>query len=55
MYMWLIHKDDIIRGRKLWRRDSFSITNKPEYLTELKKYEITDKLEKLKEYCHDSI
>lgn len=55
MYMWLIHKDDIIRGRKLWRRDSFSITNKPEYLAELKKYEITDKLEKLKEYCNNTI
>lgn len=49
--VWLIHKDEIIRGRKLWERDSLSIINRPEYLAEFKKYEITDKLEKLKDLC----
>lgn len=53
LHIWLFHKDDIIRGRKFWRRDSLSIINRPEYLAEFDKYEVTDKLEKLKELCND--
>lgn len=51
LHVWIFHKDDIVRGRKFWRRDSFSIINRPEYLAEFQKHEITDKLEKLKELC----
>lgn len=52
MYIWLIHKYDIVRGKEFWNRASFWITNRPEYLLELKKYELTEKLEKLRE-CRD--
>jgi len=52
MYIWMYYKDDIVRGRKFWRRDSFPITNKPKYLEKLKEYEIKDKLDKLKELCN---
>ncbi len=52
MYIWIYYKDDIVRGRKFWRRDSFPIANKPKYLEKLKEYEIKDKLDKLKELCN---
>ncbi len=52
MYIWMYHKDDIMRGRKFWRREGFQITNKPKYLEKLKEYEIKDKLDKLKELCN---
>lgn len=48
MYVWLIHRDEIIRGKKFWERNG--ITNKIRYMLYLKKYEIenykigTDKL-----------
>lgn len=51
LYTWLIHKDEIIRGRKLWRRDSLQILNRPKYLLEFKRFELTDKIEKLKDIC----
>lgn len=40
MYMWLIHKNEIIYGRKFWRRIKFLITNKTKYMLDYKKYEI---------------
>lgn len=49
LHIWIFHKNDIVRGRKFWRRDSFSITNTPEKLKEFEKYEVTDRLDKLKE------
>ena len=52
LYVWAFHKDDIVRGRKFWRRDTFSITNTPEKLKELEKWEVTDRLDKLKELCN---
>lgn len=45
MRVWLIHRDDIIRGRELWKRYQLYITNKPRYLWQFEKYEWTDKLE----------
>ncbi len=52
LHVWIFHKNDIVRGRKFCEFVSLSITNKPEYLKEFEKYEVTDKLEKLKEICN---
>ena len=56
IYIWIFHKNDNIRKRydktnleKFWKRDSIVITNKPKYLNRFKKYEYTDRLNKLKE------
>lgn len=53
LHVWMFHKDDIIRGRKFWKRITLAISNKPKYILEFKKYEIADKLEKLKLLCKD--
>lgn len=42
LYIWLIHKDEIIGDRKFWRRENFCITNRYKYILELKKYELKD-------------
>lgn len=52
LHVWIFHKDDIVRGIKFWRRETFSISNTPEKLKEFEKYEVTDRLEKLKELCN---
>lgn len=46
-------KDDIVRGEPFWMRDSLSITNSPEGLAEFKDFEVTNRLDKLKEMCKD--
>lgn len=51
LHVWIFHKNDIIRGRKFWRRDSIVITNTYMALIEFKNYEVTDRLDKLKELC----
>lgn len=58
MYAWLIHKDEMIKKGKehdeiypLWDRETFTITNDPDYLLYFKRYDITDKLDKLKDIC----
>ena len=52
LHVWAFHKDDIIGERKFWRRETFSISNTPEKLKEFEKYEITNRLDKLKELCN---
>ena len=52
LHIWAFHKNDIVRGRKFWRREGFTITNIPEVLKELEKWEVTDRLYKLKELCN---
>lgn len=44
-------KDDIVRGEPFWMRNSLSITNTPKYLREFEKFEVTNRLDKLKEMC----
>lgn len=46
-------KDDIVRGEPFWMRDSLSITNIPECLREFEKFEVTSRLDKLKDMCKD--
>lgn len=43
MHIWMIHKDEIIRNRKLWRRDMMCITNTANCLEMFDQYEIKDK------------
>lgn len=52
LYLWLIQKDEIIRDRRFWQRDNIVITNKSEYLYEFSKYELKEKLGKLKDCCN---
>lgn len=49
LHVMVFHRNDIIRGRKFWRREVFSITNIPKGLKEFEKYEVTNRLNKLKE------
>ncbi len=49
--VWIFHKDDIVRGKKFWKRDTITITNTPEGLKQFEKYEVTNRLDKLKELC----
>lgn len=52
MYVLMFHKNDIVRGDVFWRRENINITNRQNYLIEFRKYELSDKLEKLKVYCN---
>lgn len=52
IHVWLIHKNDIVRkGRSyankelFWKRDEFTVTNKPEKIKEFKTYEVTHLLD----------
>ena len=51
LYIWIFRRNDIVRGTPFWNRETFWITNKPEYLTLFSIYEVKDRLEKLKELC----
>lgn len=51
-HIWLIYKDDIIRGRKFWRRNSFSVVNVPQHIIEFEKYELKDELEIINKLCN---
>jgi hypothetical protein len=37
---------------EFWKRETFTITNYPQGLIEFEKYEITNRLDKLKELCN---
>lgn len=52
IHIWLIHKNDIIRGRKFWKRISFSVVNLPQYIMEFKTYELEDELKLLSKLCN---
>lgn len=43
--------NSMVRGKKFWKRDSLWITNAQKSLIEFKKYEFSDRLEKLKDIC----
>lgn len=51
LHVWIFYKDDIVRGELFWKRYSLSITNTQKGLKEFEKFEVTDKLEKLKKIC----
>lgn len=51
IHVWAIHRDEIIRGAPFWMRNCISIIDSPESLEEFEKYELKDKLEKLKYKC----
>lgn len=51
IHVWMIHRDEIIRGAPFWMRNCVSIIDSPEGLEEFEKYELKDKLEKLKNRC----
>ncbi len=42
--IWWFKNDNIIRGKKFWRREGFYITNKPYYLSKINIYTIKNKL-----------
>lgn len=53
LFVLAFKKDDIVRGEPFWMRNSLSITNSPGGLAEFKDFEVTNKLDKLKEMCKD--
>lgn len=58
LHVWAFHKNDMVRYRamgalkKFCDRETFAITNTPEKLKEFGKYEVTNRLDKLKELCN---
>lgn len=53
LILWLINKDEEVRGRPFWDRKSFSIRiDQDDQLKEMQKYEVRDKLLKIKELCN---
>lgn len=52
MYVWIFHRDEIIMGMLFWARDRLTITNHPYSLEKYEQYDVTDRLEKLKEICN---
>lgn len=51
MYMWLIQGDEDVYGCPIRTLDTLTILNEPTHLYRYKKYEKTDKLEKLRDIC----
>lgn len=49
LYIWIFHKHDIVRGKKFNDRGSFSIFDTPGSLEQLRRHEVTNKLEKLRQ------
>lgn len=48
IHIWLIHRDEIIRGEKFWNRDTIKITNSRIPLLTFKRFDWINKLECLK-------
>lgn len=53
IYMWLIQGDEYVHGCPIRKLDMLTILNEPTHLDNYKKYEKTDKLEKLRDICKD--
>lgn len=51
-HVWVFHRDDIVRGEPFWMRMSISISNSEKVLKKFKKFEVTNRLDKLKELCN---
>jgi len=52
LHIWLIKGDEIINRGKLSDKQTFKVQNNIHLLSKLKKYEQTNKLDKLKECCN---
>lgn len=53
LHIWFIHRDEIIGDRKLFDRESLTITNIQKTLTKFKKYDLTSELNVLKEIYNE--
>lgn len=53
LHIWIFCRDETIREKKFWRRESLSISNKPEFLREFQNNELTDELPILKKLCEE--
>lgn len=51
LYVWIIHKNEIIRNRKMKSYGTLIITNSPSPLSIFSEYECNDTLHKVVEYC----
>lgn len=51
LHIWIFHRDDIVRREPFWMRSSISISNTKKGLKEFEKFEVTGRLDKLKELC----
>lgn len=42
----IFHKNDIVRGRKFWERETLTMADKPKRLKEFEEYDVTNRLDK---------
>lgn len=54
-HVWIFHKDQMVRGKRFFRRKTFTVPNAPDILRELEKYEVTDRLGRIKEIYNDNV
>jgi len=52
-HIWLFERNEMINGAKFYMRGQFKITNDREYLSEYKKFEVTDKLSEKERHCKE--
>lgn len=52
LHCLLIHKDEVINGHKLYKRDYLTITNNPKCLLPFKTFDLVDKID-IKDVCKD--
>lgn len=60
IHVWLFHKNDmVLQGRgscaskvKFWKRKSITIINTPKGIKRFEEWEVTNRLDKLKELCN---
>lgn len=45
LHCLLIHRDEIIKGNKLWERDYITLTNKLKFLLPFKRFDLIDKID----------
>jgi hypothetical protein len=52
LHCLLIHKNEMIRGQKLYKRDYLTITNKPKSILPFKVFDLVDKID-IKDICKE--
>ena len=53
LHVWIFHKNDILAGGEFWKRNALCITNTSKGLKKFEKWEVANKLDKLKELCDE--
>jgi hypothetical protein len=54
LYVWILHKNDMVRGRKVCEFEGLSILNNPSGLKDFEEYLTINRLERIKKLCNAS-